>query len=566
LILFVLFKASGRTFSYDRAINAVGKILKSIFLSLASLSMSLFRCREHPSKEATLVMFPQVICSSDEWWTMFLHAQIAELGLTAFVALILYAVWKAPRDCITDSGFMVRYHFLFGALSAHKWWFIVLVLAYSLILNMVQILSRNGYVQVYCSVMVIMMFTVAQFHLVPYRHHVNNVVDVGLKMGLVMVLVLVTPFIRQVDEEEERVYLQWFGSLITGVIVTVVVAAGCRAAYNARVSVLMHEGARQARVIRFGHGFRDIISLVAELPLSDYNRFLGSLQDTDFQRLSEAKDVLVAGFLHLQPGENFFRQRLIPEAEKFEVVSNHLIARALLAHQSAGKAQRAHAERRWLRQLARILQECAESKAVRTTFKSTLTGERKWYEIFISNVRDVNAGLEDLFSIFDADQSGEMLQEEFVRGCRVALEATRWKGHFSDDQLARLFEIMDTDQSGSLRFAEFVATMQGMIDDIEVQGESAWEDERQLNRRGSASRKEVDFAAQENDQLDLFRGDDSMEPLTQSAVVLGAAPVVKEDGRHHGHIPVALSGTPHPERLNTLFAADFGGSVGGIRR
>ena len=49
-----------------------------------------------------------------------------------------------------------------------------------------------------------------------------------------------------------------------------------------------------------------------------------------------------------------------------------------------------------------------------------------------------------------------------------ALEATRWKGHFSDDQLARLFEIMDTDQSGSLRFAEFVATMQGMIDDIEV--------------------------------------------------------------------------------------------------
>ena len=61
LILFVLFKASGRIFSYDRAINAVGKILKSIFLSLASLSMSLFRCREHPSKEATLVMFPQVI-------------------------------------------------------------------------------------------------------------------------------------------------------------------------------------------------------------------------------------------------------------------------------------------------------------------------------------------------------------------------------------------------------------------------------------------------------------------------------------------------------------------------
>ena len=28
----------------------------------------------------------------------------------------------------------------------------------------------------------------------------------------------------------------------------------------------------------------------------------------------------VAGFLHLQPGENFFRQRLIPEAEKFEVL------------------------------------------------------------------------------------------------------------------------------------------------------------------------------------------------------------------------------------------------------
>jgi len=30
----------------------------------------------------------------------------------------------------------------------------------------------------------------------------------------------------------------------------------------------------------------------------------------------------VAGFLHLQPGKNFFRQRLIPEAEKFEVLED----------------------------------------------------------------------------------------------------------------------------------------------------------------------------------------------------------------------------------------------------
>ncbi len=75
----------------DRLFSVFVSIIYTFYIGIASLSLSFFRCYEHPNGKTSLVEAPSVLCGSDAWTQVIVFAIFAIVVYCIFVFAVF--VW-----------------------------------------------------------------------------------------------------------------------------------------------------------------------------------------------------------------------------------------------------------------------------------------------------------------------------------------------------------------------------------------------------------------------------------------------------------------------------------------
>eukprot|EP00820_Chromera_velia_P009702 Cvel_21370.t1-p1 / transcript=Cvel_21370.t1 / gene=Cvel_21370 / organism=Chromera_velia_CCMP2878 / gene_product=Signal peptide, CUB and EGF-like domain-containing, putative / transcript_product=Signal peptide, CUB and EGF-like domain-containing, putative / location=Cvel_scaffold1998:22925-35812(+) / protein_length=2640 / sequence_SO=supercontig / SO=protein_coding / is_pseudo=false len=202
-----------------KTVNTLGGIFSTIYTGIAAASMGVFRCEAHPGWESlmghdpsefgptaeggnawaerkvrdlqaevssmqktrgeSLVLYPNVLCGSETYWTLF------PIGLTAMLLYIvvwnifvLYINSVAPRRTHNEN-FKVRFRFLFNSYRGRHWYWNFIEFLTGIFIAVVPT-ALPGHPLVAASIIAAGVFALASITLavLPYKDHIINVVDV----------------------------------------------------------------------------------------------------------------------------------------------------------------------------------------------------------------------------------------------------------------------------------------------------------------------------------------------------------------------------------------------------
>jgi len=169
--------------------NIVGLVFTKMFISLTSLSMSLFYKITMPNGLEMVRAYPELEFSSDDWWTAAPINLVTTIlyGVTT-ISYVAWVVWTAPRRAATTANFGAKYRFCFGSLRPDCWWWVLMNLIFGFSLNLLQVVlpGKNVQEQVYTTLFALIMFTSFQFYIQPLKFTANNRVDLTFKISLIV--------------------------------------------------------------------------------------------------------------------------------------------------------------------------------------------------------------------------------------------------------------------------------------------------------------------------------------------------------------------------------------------
>ncbi|CAK0869734.1 unnamed protein product [Prorocentrum cordatum] len=195
----MLFVLCNRTLKRDFVHNLVCLVFSGLFVSLVTLSLSLFYTERMPNgKDMRIIAFPQLEYGSPSW-TVYLPINLfatCAYGLTIYT-YVAYTVFTAPRRIGTERGFIARYRFCFGTKRPDRWWWILVKMSFGLSLCLVQVVlpANNVHSHVYTSALFMFVITVILYGAWPWKFDSNNWVEVMCKIALIVLLMLTTAFI-----------------------------------------------------------------------------------------------------------------------------------------------------------------------------------------------------------------------------------------------------------------------------------------------------------------------------------------------------------------------------------
>eukprot|EP00930_Biecheleria_cincta_P025921 TRINITY_DN18371_c0_g3_i1.p1 TRINITY_DN18371_c0_g3~~TRINITY_DN18371_c0_g3_i1.p1 ORF type:complete len:1350 (+),score=150.42 TRINITY_DN18371_c0_g3_i1:569-4051(+) len=445
-------------------INAAVKTHSGFFIIIMSSCLAILRVEINPSGLGTLDAYPEVLFGSDEWWLAVPPAIVALLLLgVGFFVFYLYIVLMAPRQVSASPNFRRSYRGLWAKYDPQAYWFGIVAILYSLLLNMCPAVIRQSSWQAVLAVLINATYILACGYVRPWKFTLNNFSDLASKMGLTCIILILNTSQTNAEPIDTDVASAWVIS-ISGVFVLLIYAAVLRQIYFAELNKV----AEFSRRIEFAQRLSDIALIAGSKGLKDTRDYALTLNDNDVRRIEAALDVLQFTIVGLQsPSRRLWRLSDVP----FEVavpgrIQGELMARNLLdAHD------------------ARVELQC---------LKDTLD--------FYSTQKDGKRDISKLLNTFDTNQNGTLDEKEFVDGFLLKLESFGIN-HINREALKKIFQFANVDGNGELSLTEFRHAMNDFPEPILPD----WHREMQPARRNvvvpNSIMKRAIYASAEQDIL-----------------------------------------------------------------
>ncbi|CAK0846764.1 unnamed protein product [Prorocentrum cordatum] len=315
----VLFILCGRTLRRDFVHNLVCLVFANLFISLVTLSFSLFYTERMPNGKNMVIAFPQLEYGTSSWKVYLpinLFASVS-YGLTMY-SYVAYTVFTAPRRVGTEPGFLARYRFCFGTKRPDRWWWIMVKMSFGLSLCLVQVVlpAKNVHAHVYTSALFMFLVTVIMYGAWPWKFDSNNWVELMCKIGLIILLMLTTSFIDvnsvpQIELEQMRNI--WAFLIICTLVIIFIVAL---ALFTKDLIFSMHRvRIKQVRTAQAMWHLRDMSLALLMMPEKEYARRLAAIGDSDRALLLEVTKNIKNVIFGQQESSHWTQQRLIAGKE-----------------------------------------------------------------------------------------------------------------------------------------------------------------------------------------------------------------------------------------------------------
>jgi len=281
----------------NRLFSVFMGIVYTFYIGISSLSLSLFRCYEHPNGETSLVEAPSVLCGSDQWTQVIVFAILAILiYCVGVLGVFIWVLWVAPER-FTNPKFQLRWKFLLMKFRPDVWWWGIAFLVKGVAVNLPFIFFVEGAAQLYWMTATVLAYSWGLVAFFPWRARAANGLEVMICGSLLMLAALSTWFSYKTPALDDTI------SLVTVVVSFVPFLAFVVAAAEVRFQVLAMF-APQADWTSVQQAFKWSSELKSTLAFAH-------LSDLDIQVLEKARRIIVSELQGLQATNSRMAQRLV---------------------------------------------------------------------------------------------------------------------------------------------------------------------------------------------------------------------------------------------------------------
>eukprot|EP00746_Dinoflagellata_sp_MGD_P139125 gnl/MRDRNA2_/MRDRNA2_72638_c0_seq2.p1 gnl/MRDRNA2_/MRDRNA2_72638_c0~~gnl/MRDRNA2_/MRDRNA2_72638_c0_seq2.p1 ORF type:complete len:1439 (+),score=238.57 gnl/MRDRNA2_/MRDRNA2_72638_c0_seq2:397-4317(+) len=473
-------------------LNAMQSAHFGLFISILSLSFSLFDCQTHPNGVPTLAKFQDVQCEGTDWQEALpIGISSVLIYCAGFISWVFYLIWRAPYCIGTDPKFSHKYRFIMCQWHPGRYWFSSVTLCLAVMFNVTATFVKNSYMQVHITSVLLVVYMSIVNNLTPWRFAQNDVVDVCMKFTLVLITMIASVYIEQSEEalQETRDAFKYLISVLPFLPMLLAVflyLRVMRTKYLAQSEFMTTQMSEAQR-------FRDVTSMACHMSNRELNKlFTYDLCDDDRSGLKNAVDILVATVLKMQPSSALHKRRVI--MAEYEVADIRKIEDAIEAR---GITSPALVERRLLHRIVNYL-DMRESQNTTKFLKKQLhaiTGRGKSRYRAAFNAMDCSTG--------SLGGAHNLTQDEFVGALRRQLGLMPENSVFTEEELRTIFDIIDLDGSGTVSMDEFCAVLD-LVDQCRPNMEVS---ERSSDRKTRKTSKEVSPAADQQHEQSKIKQD-----------------------------------------------------------
>lgn len=183
--------------------GSLGGLLKTFFVTIATLCVSLFQVYQHPNGEASMVSASQMVQNSDAWLAL-VPASIVSVSLNClgYLSVISYAMYVAPKH-FHKVAFRRRWKFMIMKMRPSLHWWLILVLFRAFLLSLTAVLFKSIVHQMIWIVISLILYFGGSYALMPWRNSLVSVFDVMTHCGLLL-MCLCMPFLFEPDSDSLR--------------------------------------------------------------------------------------------------------------------------------------------------------------------------------------------------------------------------------------------------------------------------------------------------------------------------------------------------------------------------
>jgi ABC-type branched-subunit amino acid transport system substrate-binding protein len=191
--------------SLDKVLNTIGQVLQMLFIAFAVIVVRPLECAPHPNGEASMFLFPQVLCwSSDHTPLVILAAFETLFFLAPYAALCVWANVRAPvianqaSTQAAPNGFLVRFRFLMYRFRPDTWWWgNIYLLRQTLLAYASSMPADDPHGQIIFTICILSIYMLFLSRYWPWKNHSLNMLDAGSTLMMLLVISTATAFLPE---------------------------------------------------------------------------------------------------------------------------------------------------------------------------------------------------------------------------------------------------------------------------------------------------------------------------------------------------------------------------------
>eukprot|EP00928_Gymnodinium_smaydae_P028132 TRINITY_DN21535_c0_g3_i1.p1 TRINITY_DN21535_c0_g3~~TRINITY_DN21535_c0_g3_i1.p1 ORF type:complete len:1450 (+),score=316.72 TRINITY_DN21535_c0_g3_i1:1229-5578(+) len=294
--------------------NCFGTTMFSFSVSVAAISLSLFKFYTHPNGiDRSIFSASDVLVASPEWNSMVVVALLAVLVYcVATFALTSWILYVAPRR-FANVVFRRRWKFLLAKFRPEVWWWANVVVLKGILLNVSLVVFEAGLEQIWGALVIQILYVSVVIFARPWRHVYAVFVDSVSTVSLVATTGLTAWFAPR-----DTINVFHGAGLISITMLPLLpfLWYGIRAPYKYLNAVKVNSEA-----LTFGYEFREIFERFNSISVSEVQRFMMRLTEHDRNALRGAKAVLMAEMFQKQMSDNVISRSFLQAGSTVRLIS-----------------------------------------------------------------------------------------------------------------------------------------------------------------------------------------------------------------------------------------------------
>eukprot|EP00930_Biecheleria_cincta_P015996 TRINITY_DN13150_c0_g1_i1.p1 TRINITY_DN13150_c0_g1~~TRINITY_DN13150_c0_g1_i1.p1 ORF type:complete len:1263 (-),score=135.11 TRINITY_DN13150_c0_g1_i1:157-3945(-) len=183
--------------------GSLGGLLKTFFVTIATLCFSLFQKYNHPNGKQSMVSASHMVLNSEEWSALVSTSIVSILvNCIGYLAVISYAMYVAPRH-FHKVAFRRRWKFMIMKMRPSLHWWMILVLMRALLLALTAVIFNSVVWQTIWIVISLILYFGASYALMPWRSVFVSAYDVLVHCGLLL-MCLCMPFLFELEQDATK--------------------------------------------------------------------------------------------------------------------------------------------------------------------------------------------------------------------------------------------------------------------------------------------------------------------------------------------------------------------------
>lgn len=267
-------------------------VMVSFYLSIVSLSMSMFMCYPHPepNQELSLIAAPHIMCGGNEWREFVVYAVLSILVyIVAWLAFIIYICAVAPNQ-FQYPWFKRRYKCLFLMYAPHAWWWSLVIMLMGTMLSVAQSVFTTPAFKVMGCLVTLIIYAGLTAAIRPWRHSTSYIMDV-FATGAIIFVVSNSLWYAGLGGERQAA----LDSVVVLVSFLPLVISSVLAAF------ILSTRNKHENLVQTAGSIQDAFQSVAQLSSASAQTFVDNLATSDRRILKEASNVILAELQGKQP-------------------------------------------------------------------------------------------------------------------------------------------------------------------------------------------------------------------------------------------------------------------------